>query len=112
MRVKKNVLFMVSIGFCAILLASCSSQNTISSWVTGNSFSANNGQVLSDINGIENGIKLKELTQLHTVCEALSADASTVYQTLPTPVQALTDAFSQAYTDLSQAGHDCYYAPP
>ncbi|MCL5047533.1 MAG: hypothetical protein M1374_01870 [Firmicutes bacterium] len=99
--------------FCAALvLASCSaSQPSVTTWASGNSFSANNSQVLTDITGIKNGIRLKELEQLHTVCEALAADASTVYQSLPTPVPALTQAFSKAYNALAQAGHTCYYAP-
>jgi len=95
----------------ALVLAGCAGSQGVSAWATGNSFSSNNGQVLTDIQGVQNGIKLRQLKQLHTVCEALSADSSTVYQTLPTPVQALTDAFSKAYSDLSQAGRVCYYAP-
>ncbi len=96
----------------ALGLTGCAAPRpSVTGWASANSFSSDNSQVLADIQGVKNGIRLKELQQLHTVCEALDADAATVYQTLPTPVPALTQAFSKAYNALAQAGRTCYYAP-
>lgn len=93
------------------VLASCSSTESVATWASTSSLSANDAQLETDLSGIARGLALRELTPLHTVCEAFSADAATAYSELPTPNQALTDVLSEAYDDFERSGGACYSAP-
>ncbi len=96
-----------------LVLCACSGARTVAGWAAGSSgtgFTGAGGTVSildEDLSGIAAGIARHELKALHTVCAALSTDASNGYLELPAPDQRLTDLLNTAYTALGNGAVQC-----
>jgi hypothetical protein len=99
----------VAAAAAGLLLAACSG-GTVAQWAASSSLGANDALLVSDTGHLRAGIRLHELQEVRTACEAFSADASTADGELPTPDHSLTDELNTAYEDDYRAGEDCYAA--
>lgn len=106
------LLIVVALG---LLLSGCSSNRAsmasrVRSWASGASYGSDNSVLQSDLSHMATGRKERDLVGLHTVCEAFSADADTLYAELPTPDETLTNEFNTALVNFGKAAESCYAA--
>lgn len=99
----------------AVLASACSYSGppaaTMRSWMSQNSFIANERQVLADLRSLALAVSRGSAKQLRTVCGGLSSDAGTLYGTLPTPDHVVSGELGASMNDLFNGAERCAVAP-